>query len=166
MESVLFLDPWIWLQFTDIRSSSKVLHLIWDSWLYPRFLNSWFIKVKKNWKDRVDFISSSSPSVKIQIMGGKVCLRHKGKTLLGVVNKLFVFKSLLTTLSNVFPLHFKQVFLPIFEFRPKVKVMGLNPGYLVKSSLLYALHSNSKSWVVFWFKKVYFKGKIYSCFTF
>jgi hypothetical protein len=26
--------------------------------------------------------------VKIQIMGGKVCLRCKGKTLLGVVNKL------------------------------------------------------------------------------
>ena len=43
VESVLFLDPWIWLQFTDIRSSSKVLHLIWDSWLYPRFINSWFI---------------------------------------------------------------------------------------------------------------------------
>ena len=34
-------------------------------------------------------------------MGGKVCLRHKGKILLVVVNKLFVFKSLLTTPSNV-----------------------------------------------------------------
>ena len=29
-----------------------------------------------------------SPSVKIQILGGKVCLMCKGKTLLGVVNKL------------------------------------------------------------------------------
>ena len=37
-------------------------------------------------------ISSTSPSVKIQIIGGKVCLRCKGKTLLGIVNKLFVFK--------------------------------------------------------------------------
>ena len=30
--------------------------------------------------------------MKIQIMGRKVCLRHKGKTLLGIVNKLFVFR--------------------------------------------------------------------------
>ena len=28
--------------------------------------------------------------MKIQIMGGKVCLRYKGKTLLGIVNKLLV----------------------------------------------------------------------------
>ena len=42
-------------------------------------------------------IPSPSPSVKIQIMGRKVYLRCKGKTLLGDVNKLFVFKSLLTT---------------------------------------------------------------------
>jgi hypothetical protein len=42
--------------------------------------------------------------MKIQIMSGKVCLRHKGKTLQGIVNKLFVFKSLLTTPSNVLPL--------------------------------------------------------------
>ena len=33
------------------------------------------------------------PSVKIQIMGAKVGLRCKGKTLLGDVNKLFVFKN-------------------------------------------------------------------------
>jgi hypothetical protein len=46
-------------------------------------------------------IQSSSPSVKILIMCGKVCLRCKGKTLLGVVNKLFIFKSFLTTTSNV-----------------------------------------------------------------
>ena len=29
-------------------------------------------------------------SVKIQLMGGKVRLRHEGKTLLGVVNKSFL----------------------------------------------------------------------------
>ena len=45
------------------------------------------------------------PTVKIQIMGGKVCFRRKGKTLLGIVNKLVIFKSLLTTPSNVLPLH-------------------------------------------------------------
>jgi hypothetical protein len=49
--------------------------------------------------------------VKIQIMGGKFCLRCIGKTLLGVVNKLC----------------------QLFEFLLKVKVMGSNPGYLLKS---------------------------------
>ena len=54
-------------------------------------------------------IPSPSPSVKIQIMDGKC----KGKTLLGDVNKLLVFKSLLTTPSNVLPLHLKETFPPI-----------------------------------------------------
>ena len=58
-------------------------------------------------------VSISSPSVKIRIMGGKFCLRFKGKTLLGIVNKLYTIKSLLTTLNNVLPLHLKQTFLPI-----------------------------------------------------
>ena len=43
-------------------------------------------------KGSLDLIPSPSHSLKIQIMGGKICLRCKGKTLLGVVNKLFVFK--------------------------------------------------------------------------
>ena len=64
-------------------------------------------------KGSLDLIPSPSPSVKIQIMGGKVCFKFLGKTLLGFVNKLFVFKSLLTTLSNVLPLHLKQTFPPI-----------------------------------------------------
>ena len=41
-------------------------------------------------------ISSPSPSVKIQIMGRKICLKCKGKTLLSIVNKLLKTKSLLT----------------------------------------------------------------------
>ena len=61
------------------------------------------IKVEKILKGSLDLIPS--PSLKIQIMDGKVCLRRKGKTLLGIVSKLFVFKSLLTTPSNVLPLH-------------------------------------------------------------
>ena len=56
-------------------------------------------KVEKILKGSLDSIPSLSPSVKIQMMGGKVFFRYKGKTL-GVVNKLFVFKSLLTTPSN------------------------------------------------------------------
>ena len=51
-------------------------------------------KVEMILKGRMDSIPLPSPSVKIQIMGKKVCLRPKGKTLLGVVNKLFVFKNL------------------------------------------------------------------------
>ena len=43
-------------------------------------------KVEKILKGSLNSIPS--PSVKIQIMGGKVCLRWKGKTLLGLVDKL------------------------------------------------------------------------------
>ena len=46
----------------------------------------YFIKVEKILKCSLHLIPS--PSVKIQIIGGKVFLRCKGKTLLGVVNKL------------------------------------------------------------------------------
>ena len=45
------------------------------------------VKVEKILKGSLD---SPSPSVKIQIMGGKVCLMCEGKTLLGVENKKFV----------------------------------------------------------------------------
>ena len=79
--------------------------------LKGRFLK--FSKVEKILKGSLDLISSPSPSVKIQIMGGKVCLRFKGKILLSVVNKLFVFKSLLKRPNNVLPLHLKQTFPPI-----------------------------------------------------
>ena len=49
-------------------------------------------KVEKILKGSLDSIPSPSPSMKIQIMGGKVCLRCKGKTLLGIVNKLLKAK--------------------------------------------------------------------------
>ena len=58
-------------------------------------------KVEKNLTGSLDSIPS--PSVKIQIMGRKLCMRCKGKTLLGVVNKLLKTKSLLTSPSNVLP---------------------------------------------------------------
>jgi hypothetical protein len=68
-----------------------------------------FNKVEKILKGSLDSIPPPSPSVKIQIMGGKVCLLCKGKTLLGVVNKLLETKSLLTSPSNVLPKVFKIV---------------------------------------------------------
>ena len=51
--------------------------------------------------------------MKIQIIGGKIYLSEKGKTLLGDFNKLFIFKSLLTTPSNFLPLHLNQSLLAI-----------------------------------------------------
>ena len=62
-------------------------------------------KVEKILKGSLDSISSSSPSVKIKIMSGKVCLRCKGKTLLVIVNKLLKTKSL--SPNNVLPYYLK-----------------------------------------------------------
>ena len=62
---------------------------------------------RKILKGSLDLIPSPAPSVKIQIMGGKVGLRCKGKTLLGDDNKLCWTKSLLTTPSNVLPYYLK-----------------------------------------------------------
>ena len=49
-------------------------------------------KAEKILKGSLDWIPSPSHSLKIQIMGGKVCLRCKGKTLMGGVNKLLKIK--------------------------------------------------------------------------
>ena len=85
----------------------------WQSLLMQVVNKNQNAKVEKILKGSLDLISSPSPSVKIQIMGGKVCLRCKGKTLLGIVNKLLKTKSLLISPSNVLPLHLKQTFPPI-----------------------------------------------------
>ena len=66
-----------------------------------------FSKEENVLKGNLDLIPSLSPSVKIQIMGGKVCLSCKGKTLLGIVNKLLKTKSLFTSSSNVLPYYLK-----------------------------------------------------------
>ena len=55
-------------------------------------------------------IPSTSPSVKIQIMDGKGCLRCKGKTLLGVVNKTFKKKKFVDITQQCF------AFLPQVNF--------------------------------------------------
>ena len=61
-------------------------------------------KLEKIFKNSLDSIPSLSPSEK---MGGKVCLRCKGKILLGVVNKLLKIKGSLTSLSYVLPYYLK-----------------------------------------------------------
>ena len=65
------------------------------------------VKVKKILEDSLDSISSPLPSAKMQNIGGKVCLRCKGKTLLDLVNKLLKTKYLLTSPSNVLPYYLK-----------------------------------------------------------
>ena len=64
-------------------------------------------KVEKILKVSLKSVPSPSPSVKIQIMGEKVYFTCKGKTLLGVVNKLLKTKSLMTSPSNVLPYYLK-----------------------------------------------------------
>ena len=64
-------------------------------------------KVEKILKGSLDLIPLPLPSVKIQIMGRKVCLRCKGKILLGVVKKLLKTNSVLTSPSNVLPYYLK-----------------------------------------------------------
>ena len=96
-------------------------------------LCKYLCKVEKILKGSLDSIPS--PSMKIQTMGGNVCLRCKGKTLLGVVNKFLKTKSLLTSPSNVCLSTSSKLSRQEFEF--SLKVMGLNPGYLFKSFLLY-----------------------------
>ena len=66
-------------------------------WFY-KFIEG---KVEKILKGSLDSIPSPSPSVKIQIMGGKVGLRCKGKTLLGVVSKPLKAKNLLTSICFI-----------------------------------------------------------------
>ena len=95
-------------------------------------------------------IPSSLPSEKIQIMSGKVCLRSKGKTLLGFVNKLLKTKNLFKSPSNVLPklnfsannLNFhsrwwdwiQAIFLYLFYFKKNLIPSGSgklkNPGIL------------------------------------
>ena len=71
------------------------------------------IKVEIFFKGRLDSIPTPSPSLKIQIMGGKVCLTSKGKTLLDVVNKILKTTKLLSSPINVLPYCLKQTFPPI-----------------------------------------------------
>ena len=69
---------------------------LWDyliNWLFFIVI----VKVENIQEDSLDSIPSPTTLVKIQIIGGKVCLRCKGKTLLGVVKKLLKTKSLLTS---------------------------------------------------------------------
>ena len=61
-------------------------------------------KVEKILKGSLNSIPSPSPSMKIQIMGRKVCFMCKGKTLLGIVNKLLKNKKFVNITQQYFAL--------------------------------------------------------------
>ena len=58
-------------------------------------------KVEKILKGCLDSIPSPSPSLKIQIMGGKVCLKCKGKTSLAFVIAQFAYYACLPYLLKM-----------------------------------------------------------------
>ena len=116
-------------------------------------------KVEKFLKGSLDSIPSPSPSVKFQIMGGKVCLGCKGKTLLDVVNKLLKTKSLLTFTQQCFALlpqlnftannlnfhwrwrwwdRIQAIFLNLFYF--SIRSMYLNDSYYSIKSFVHCNH--------------------------
>ena len=79
----------------------------------------------------MDLIPSPLPSVKIQIMGGIVCLRRKSKTLLGIVNKLLKTKVCWHHPAMFCLITSSKLSSQKFEFSLKMKVIGSNPGYLL-----------------------------------
>jgi hypothetical protein len=74
--------------------------------IFSQFVSNKY-KVENISKGSLDSMPSPSPSVKIQILGRKVCLSCKGKTLLGIVNKVLKTKTLLTSPSNVLSYYIK-----------------------------------------------------------
>ena len=86
--------------------------------LLAEYLENQFtlLKVENILKGSLDSIPSPSTSVKVQIVGGKVCLKCKSKILLGVVNKLLKTKSMFTSPSNAMfciTYYLKETFLPM-----------------------------------------------------
>ena len=77
------------------------MFVLYNFFLRTLSFGNFFCKVEKILKGSLVLIPSPSPSVKIQIMGGKFCLRCKRKTLMGVVNKF------LTTPINDLPYYLK-----------------------------------------------------------
>ena len=86
-------------------------------------------KVEKILKGSLDWIPSPSHSEKIQIMGGKVCLRCK--TLLGIINKHLKKKVCWHHPAMFCLINPSKLSQQKFEFLLNVKVMGLNTGFIL-----------------------------------
>ena len=91
-------------------------------------------------------------------MGGKVDLRCKGKTLLGIVNKLFVQQSYLTLPTYVWPKKWKQSGFAIEKLNEKYKLQITNyRAYLPMHFKLHLIFFAEISWAslsFLWIQKV------------
>ena len=119
------------------NSWALVRALLWISALLAdHWLTSQVCKVENISKGSLDLIPSPSPEVKIQITGGKVGLSCKGKTLIAmstVLDKKFV--------DNAHQCCADKNKTKNSNVHDSLKEMGSNPGYLLKSSLLYVKKS-------------------------
>ena len=77
------------------------LHSTWKTWTLHQDLPIMNLIKKNILKDNLDSIPSPLPSVKIQIMGSKVCLRCKGKTLVGIVKNFDIIQQCFALLPQV-----------------------------------------------------------------
>ena len=93
--------------FFPDKQMKSLLNFLYSTFQISRSVTTVQCKVDFSLKGSLDLISSPSLSLKIQIFWGKVCFKCKGKTLLGIVNKLLETKSLLTSSSNVSPYYLK-----------------------------------------------------------
>ena len=87
--------------------------------------------MEKILKSSLDLIPSPSPSMKIQDMGRKICLRCKGKRLLTKQKVCWHHPAMFCLIKS------SKLSRQLFEFSLKMKVMGLNSVYLLKSFLPY-----------------------------
>ena len=97
---------WLFSASESVSKQSTQLKLKLNSSLQLKLdtlasIKHFFVKVENILKGSLDSIPSPSPSMKIQIMSWKVCLRCNGKTLLGILNKLLKTKKLFTPPSNM-----------------------------------------------------------------
>ena len=76
------------------RAANQQKYIGVKKFLKTNMYRYYVCKVEKIEEDSLDLIPSPSSSVKIEIMGRKVCLRFKGKILLGDVNKFFTSSKL------------------------------------------------------------------------
>ena len=123
------------VQYFVCFSHCESMNRIIMPWLpkHPKIVNS--CKVENILKGSLDSIPSPSSSGKIQIVGGKVCLRCKGKTLLGIFKNFWKQKVCWHHPAMFCLITSSKLSRQLFEFSLKMKVMGLNPGCLLKSTL-------------------------------
>ena len=133
LRNISFLS-WIWWKKVVILHHFFNILVSLNSSFHFLYRFSCFLKVEKILEGSLDSILS--PSVKNKILGGIASLKCKGKTFLGIGNKLLKKKVCWHHPAMVCLYTWSKLSRPEFEFSLKVKVLGLNPGYLLKPFLL------------------------------